>query len=187
MIASVTQRAAGFFVCIMMCALAIPAFAGGGALPVMTPLQEDAGGGVERGARVKAKGELRKGKVMLATDYFFPAGKQGKREAAKRLFKGRSVTLTFFDGQEYHIKLDAERRTDALISVSGRLEGHDLSSFSLTVGPETYVLDLQDLDAGILYNVVGETANGLGTVRAIDVKEAPPFTYSKPLFPPYGE
>ena len=187
MIASVTQRAAGFVVCIMMCALAIQAFAGAGALPVMTPLREDAGAALERGERVKTKEELRKGKVMLATDYFFPAGNQGKREAAKRLFKGRSVTLTFFDGQEYRITLDAERRTDAMISVSGRLEGHDLSSFSLTVGPETYVLDLQDLDAGILYNVVGETKSGFGTVRAIDVKDAPPFTYSKPLFPPSGE
>lgn len=183
-----TKSTRVFLAFLLACALAVPVFAGERGMPVMVPLQEDAAGSASaRGMDLKARKELKKGRVMLATDYFFPAARQGQGKASLRSFRGRTVSLSLFEGQEYRVVVDAESRRDDLVSVSGRLEGHDLSTFSLTVGPKSYILDLQDMQAGILYHVVGETESGVGTIQAVDANAAPPFTYSEPLYPPSGE
>jgi hypothetical protein len=164
----------------------VAAFAGDDALLIMRPVVAEGVEAPETRAQRGPQEVLRRGRVQLATDYFFAVSPAGQRRAAERSYRGRTVDVVVFEDRVLRVMLDGESRREGLVSVSGRLEGHDLSTFSLTVGPEAYVMDVQDMEEGVHYRIVGETATGEGSVEALDARAVPGFTYSEPLLPPAG-
>lgn len=171
---------------IMVLMMACAALAGDDALPIMVPLEGKELDADHAAPLSREAGVIRQGQVLLATDFFFPADVRGERRAALRPFRGRKLGLTIFADRQFTLVLDGETRRDDVLSVTGRLKDHELSTFSLTVGPETYVLHLQDMESGTLYRVVGETDSGVGMAVTQDLTVPPGFTYSEPLVPPAG-
>jgi hypothetical protein len=170
-------------VALMMASVAL---AGNDAVPIMMPMDaKDARAGDTEVLPRDADGS-RQGQVLLATDFFFTTAARGERQAAQRSFRGQRVGLTMFADKRFSLLLDDETRRGDILSVTGRIEGSELGTFSLTVGPETYVLHLQDMESGTLYRVVGDTGSGVGNVVTQDLNAPPPFTYSEPLVPPAG-
>lgn len=128
----------------------------------------------------------RVGSVHFAKDFIVPQNTQtGKHELSKNSFQGQTMAVSFFPGQEFDVTIDSESRPsdDALI-LHGRLKGHGIATFSLTVTPEGYLLTLQNMDTGIMYRVVGASTSGEGHVQEIDMKLIPPRFDSAPLVPP---
>jgi hypothetical protein len=125
----------------------------------------------------------RVGPVVLAADVFLPLlPKRGKREASVMSFLNVPFSVAFFPDEEYQIIIDSDIRLgpDAM-TLGGRLAGHDLASFTLTVTGESYLITLQDIFSALLYRVVGTTETGLGTVTEIDLTQTPPIDYLPPI------
>lgn len=127
----------------------------------------------------------RKGNVRFAVDLFLPPAETGERVAASEAFSGRTLSLFFFPWLEFNIIVDSETRPQPdVLLLNGRLEGADMSTFSMTVTAESYLITLQNLETATLYRVVGDTETGNGEVTEIDLTKLPPVIHSPPLVPP---
>ena len=118
----------------------------------------------------------RNGEVSFAADTFLPKSpKTGKRTAAAASFRGRSLSVSFFPEQTFNIDISRESRPKkGVLSMNGKGRSKKLSTFSMTVTAENYLISYQDLDTATLYRVVGNTQTGLGTVTEIDLEKLPP-------------
>jgi len=129
----------------------------------------------------------RSGAVVLSSDVFLPPQKEegGKRRAAAAAFKGRSMQLSFFEGEPLVVVVDRESRPAAdVLSLTGRQEGRDLSTLSMTVSSTGYRILYRDLDRNLVYKVTGDTQTGQGQVTVIDLKAMPPSRDLPALVPP---
>jgi len=68
--------------------------------------------------------------------------------------------------------------------MNGKGRSKKLSTFSMTVTEENYLISYQDLDTATLYRVVGNTQTGRGTVTEIDLEKLPPSSDLPPRVPP---
>lgn len=127
----------------------------------------------------------RVGAVSFAADLFLPLSTAGNRVAADTSFLGNVLSVSFFPGLDFNIIVDSESSPQPdIVSMSGHLQGADLSTFSLTVTTEGYIITLQNLDTATVYRVVGDTKTRAGQVTEIDLKKMPPLLYTPPLVPP---
>lgn len=128
----------------------------------------------------------RKGAVQFAADAFLPKSKAtGRRMAASASFRGRGLALSFFPDRVFDIEINAESRPKPnVLSMNGRARGKNISTFSITVTPEQYIINYQDLETATLYRVVGDTETGRGQVTEIDLKKVPPAYDAPPRVPP---
>jgi hypothetical protein len=118
--------------------------------------------------------ELRKGGIVLAPGIVLPAP-EAARQAQNIVSKGESVDLSFFPDVTYQITADSQQRLpDGTVTVSARLEDHRIGTVVLTVGPEGFLITLQDLNRGRLYRATGDSRSSMGTVTEIDVTKMPP-------------
>lgn len=118
----------------------------------------------------------RNGEVSFAADTFLPKSpKTGKRAAAAASFRGRSFSVSFFPEKTFDIDINRESRPKkGVLSMNGKGRSKKLSTFSMTVTEENYLISYQDLDTATLYRVIGNTQTGLGTVTEIDLEKLPP-------------
>lgn len=128
--------------------------------------------------RVKEEGKAyikRTGEVSFAVDTFLPKSpKTGRRAAAKASFRGRALSVSFFPEQTYNIDVNHDSRPQKeMLSVNGKGRNKKLSTFSMTVTEDNYIMNYQDLDSATLYRVIGNTQTGLGTVTEIDLEKLP--------------
>ena len=128
----------------------------------------------------------RKGEVSFAVDTFLPKSpKTGRRAAANTSFKGRSLSVSFFPEQTFSIDVNHDSRPQKeMLSVNGKGKSKKLSTFSMTVTEDTYIMNYQDLDTATLYRVIGNTQTGLGTVTEIDLEKLPPSSDLPARVPP---
>ncbi len=129
----------------------------------------------------------RVGSVSFTADLFLPTSAAGNRVAAENSFLGNVLLLSFFPGLDFNIIVDSETRPQQdTVSMSGHLQGADLSTFSMTVTTEGYIISLQNLETATVYRVVGNTKTRAGQVTEIDLKKMPPILYTPPLVPPHN-
>ncbi len=126
----------------------------------------------------------RNGEVSFAVDTFLPKSpKTGKRAAVAATFKGRSLSVSFFPEQTFNIDISRESRPKkSVLSINGKGRNKRLSTFSMTVTEENYLISYQD--TATLYRVVGNTQTGRGTVTEIDLEKLPPASDLPPRIPP---
>ncbi|TWI71174.1 hypothetical protein LZ24_01972 [Desulfobotulus alkaliphilus] len=126
----------------------------------------------------------RTGWVTFKTDIFLPKSDTSDRLASMISFHSIPLSLSFFPEQTYTIIINGESRPrNNTLSLSGKMEGHSLASFSATLTPENYLITLQDLDTAMLYRVTGNTETGEGRVREMDLLAMPPMEHAPPLIP----
>ncbi|PTN33569.1 hypothetical protein [Desulfonatronum sp. SC1] len=128
---------------------------------------------------------IRVGTVVLAVSVFLPPAEvSGKQAAAAASFRDVALSVAFFSDKEYTVGIDSDTRhgPDAM-TLGGRTEDLDLSTFTMTVTRDSYLITFQDLDTATLYRVVGNTGTGLGAVTEIDLTKTPPIEYLPPLIP----
>lgn len=129
----------------------------------------------------------RSGRIMLNADQLLPRSQvTGERQAPPASFTGRAMMLDLFPDRSFDVIVDADSRPRPdVLSINAHLDGtDDLSTFSLTVTPDSYILTLQDMKNATLYRIVGNTATGEGRVTEIDLTKLPPRLDSEPLTPP---
>ncbi len=118
--------------------------------------------------------ELRKGRIALAPGIVPPAP-DAARQAKSIASRDEVVTLSFFPDVTYQITVDSlALLADGTATISGRLGDHPIGTVVVTVGPEGFLITLQDLNRGRLYRATGDSRSAAGTVTEIDVTKMPP-------------
>jgi len=128
---------------------------------------------------------IRQGTVELAVNIFLPRSpEKDKRTVAAAAFQGRNLSIGFFADAEYRLTIDSENRpTHDTILLRGRLPDQDLSTFTMTITPQSYLIRLHDSDKSKLYRVVGDSETGLGRATEIEWDRLPPIRYMPPVIP----
>ena len=125
------------------------------------------------------------GQVKFAADFFVPDAARGFRSSDVEPLQNRLLNISFFPQREFIIRVDYETRNhDNVISIIGHEDGKDISTFSMTVTSESYLINFQDLETSTVYRVVGDTQNNIGVVTEIDLTKMPPILYAPPIVPP---
>ena len=128
----------------------------------------------------------RRGRVTINTAIFEQAliHTDIEREAAPDL-SVQQLLLSFFSGKDFSITVDsATRSKNNILNVRGTVGAHPISSFTMTIGPDSYLLTLQDLDSTFVYRVVGDMGTGVGEVQEIDLSKMPAIYDSEPVVRP---
>jgi hypothetical protein len=157
-------------------------------ITALTPVTPAAPSGKASAKSIQQEHEAyirRNGEVSFAADTFLPKSpKTGKRSAAAASFRGRSLSVSFFPEQTFDIDISRESRPQkGVLSMNGKGRSKKLSTFSMTVTEENYLISYQDLDTATLYRVVGSTQTGRGTVTEIDLEKLPPSSDLPPRVP----
>jgi hypothetical protein len=124
--------------------------------------------------------------VFAARELFLGRGSSGGRDArTSESFAGAEFVLSFFPGQNIRINVDSESESKTgSLSIGGRQQTGDFSTFSMTITDESYLITFQDLQSSMTYKVVGDMATGIGRVTEFDLDKLPPVYDSAPVIPP---
>jgi hypothetical protein len=116
--------------------------------------------------------EVRRGRVALAPE-LLPGAAGGRMGVSKK--EGDTVGIGLFPDVALEAALDSVQEYGAgALVLRGKLKGHRISTVVLTIGPEEFLLTVQDLDRARLYRVKGNSREGTGTVTEIDLRKMPP-------------
>lgn len=128
----------------------------------------------------------RTGTVAFNADLFLPrSAETNQRTATSASFRSNQFNLFFFPGQSFSIVVDSESRPNPnTLLIGGHLYNSDFSTFSLTITPESYLINLQVPGAATVYRVVGNTQTGDGRVTEIDLHKMPPILDGPSPIPP---
>ncbi|NVZ10781.1 hypothetical protein HW932_16065 [Allochromatium humboldtianum] len=128
---------------------------------------------------------VRAGAVILQTDLLDPATGASSRQRASEAPTPKTLALEFFPDAYVEILVTSESRpTPDTLSINGRVSDSDLSTFSMTLTPESYLMTFSDPHSPYLYRVVGDTETGVGRVTEYDPRNRPPVIHSSPIIPP---
>lgn len=135
----------------------------------------------------------RTGEVLFqATDLLPSAAAPPENQATRAddgggqpLLNGKTVHVVLFADKEIFIEIDRESiATGNTINVSGRSPGASLSTFTMTISEQSYLISFKDLETGLHYRVVGDAQSGRGKVTELDFRKMPPIIDAEPLVPP---
>lgn len=177
---------AGIVICLALLFFCAVGIAGQDRIDALHPLDFPAAA-IQKNAEPEVQEPYvsRTGWVELAVDSFFPeAIETGQRKASSMAFKGHGLSISFFSDISFVIEIDSESRPDEdMLLLRGHIQGHEISTFSMTVTRDDYLVRLQDLDTNTVYRVVGDTKTGRGRIVEIDSSMMPPVQHLPPLVP----
>lgn len=133
------------------------------------------------------RGITRTGSVTLGADLLSPPMTSAARHAAQpdATLVSRSLAVEFFPDAYVEVVVSSESRPSPnTLSINGQAPDTDLSTFSLTLTPESYLITFSDPHSDALYRVVGETETGIGTVTEYNRRNQPAVIHEPPLIPP---
>lgn len=115
-------------------------------------------------------------------------------EMCAQMTRGDIVQLRFFDQSggrniaqaqaAYRVTVQSVKRSEnGVVSLTGKVEGHDIETFLLSAGIEGFMITMQDIERKILYRIVGDPRRGEAVVREIDLTKLPPSYDREPLLP----
>ncbi len=121
--------------------------------------------------------EVRKGQIALAPELLpGPAGPAG-RQTGIAASKGDAdtVSISLFADAMFEVIIDSvEDRADGTLIISGRIKDHKIGTVVMTIGPDGFLMTVQDMNRSMLYRVTGDSRQGAGTVTEIDMTKIPP-------------
>lgn len=128
----------------------------------------------------------RMGGVILDRDALLSAATGSAQRAPRDIrFTNKRLALEVFPDVKLDIEVVAESRPDGgILTLHGRKGGKGLSTFALTITPESYIVTYDDPDTTKRYRIVGDTESGGGQVTEIDPKLLPATLDLPPLIPP---
>jgi hypothetical protein len=118
--------------------------------------------------------EVRKGRIALALE-IVPG--VSNRQAEIAVFQGDTDTasISFFADVTYDVIVDSvKHQGDGTMIINGKLKGHTMETVVMTIGPDGFLMTVQDMKKGLLYRVTGDSRQGSGTVTEIDMQNMPP-------------
>jgi len=121
--------------------------------------------------------EVRKGKIALAPELLPKPAEATDRQAGIAASQGDTdtVSINFFTDVTYEVKIDSvKHHADGTMIINGELKDHKIRTVVMTIGPDEFLITIQDMNRSLLYRAKGDTRQGTGTVTEIDMKKIPP-------------
>ena len=119
--------------------------------------------------------EIRQGPVAIALGILPPKASGAARQARIAVTGGDAVTITLFADVTYKVNVNSvKKHPDGTMIISARLNNHNIETVVLTIGPDGFLITLQDLNRNLLYRVTGDSSLAAGTVTEIDPTKIPP-------------
>ena len=117
--------------------------------------------------------EIRKGQIALAPG-IVPQVSGAAGQARIAVSGGDAVSITAFPDATYQATVDSvEYQSDGTMTINARLKDHKIQTVVLTIGPDGFLITLQDLNRHLLYRITGDSRSATGTVTEIDVTKMP--------------
>ena len=120
----------------------------------------------------------RDGRIKLHVSNFFPQILSSRKDGVKKTgsFKGRVMDISFFSDYLVKVLVDSDVRPQQnVLNLAGKLKSlNSMSTFSMTVTDESYLIFVRDLENKRIYRAVGNTQNGTGEVVEYDMTTFPP-------------
>jgi len=121
--------------------------------------------------------EVRKGQIALAQEILRTPAGVAEREAgivgSQR--DTDAVLIGLFADVRYELLIDSvKHHADGTMIISGKLKDHKIGTVVITIGPDGFLMTVQDMNRSRLYRVKGDSRQGSGTVTEIDMKKMPP-------------
>jgi hypothetical protein len=121
--------------------------------------------------------EVRKGRIALSPEIL--PGSSGAVNRQVRIAASKSETdtasISLFADVAYEVIIDSvKHHADGTTIVNGKLKDHTMGTVVMTIGPDGFLITVQDMKKGLLYRVAGDSRQGSGTVTEIDMKKMPP-------------
>jgi hypothetical protein len=119
--------------------------------------------------------EVRRGQIALAPEILPKNAGAVNRQAGIAPSKGDTVSINLFTDAKYDVKIDSvKHQANGTKIISGKLKDHKNRTVVMTIGSEGYLITVQDMNKSMLYRVIGNSRDGLGSVTEIDMKKMPP-------------
>lgn len=94
------------------------------------------------------------------------------------------LVVDFFENSSYRIVVqDVKRLSKNVVTINGRLEDEDMTTFTFTCGKDSYLVTFQNLKENKTYRISGKIKDGIGEVSEIDHKKMPPVIHLPPIIP----
>lgn len=120
----------------------------------------------------------RDGRIKLHVSNFFPQILSSRKDGVKKTgsFKGRVMDISFFADHLVKVLVDSDVRPQQnVLNLAGKLKSlTSMSTFSMTVTDESYLIFVRDLENKRIYRAVGNTQNGTGEGVEYDMTTFPP-------------
>lgn len=121
------------------------------------------------------KHEMRRGGIALSQDILPKSSSAGERRSSVAVSRGERVSIRLFDDVSYDVDIDSTtHHKNGAVSISGKIRDQGMGTVVTTVGPESFLMTVQDMKRSRLYRVKGDSRTGVGTVTEIDTGKIPP-------------
>jgi hypothetical protein len=121
--------------------------------------------------------EMRKGRIALMPEILpRPAGAVG-RQTGIAVSKGDTDTasISLFGDVTYEVIIDSvKHHADGTMTINGKLMNHTMGTVVMTIGPDGFLITVQDMNRALLYRAAGDSRQGSGSVTEINMQNIPP-------------
>jgi hypothetical protein len=148
-----------------------------GAGPLLTWTAEDGGAMQSRSTESLKPYEIRKGRITVSPEILpKPAGAADHRaEIAPSKGDDDTVSVNLFSDVSYDVLVDSvKHQADGTMIINGKLKDHKIGTVVMTIGPDGFLMTVQDMKKGLLYRAAGDSREGSGSVTEVDMKKMPP-------------
>lgn len=116
--------------------------------------------------------EKRKGHIEFSSNVLYPETMMKVNDTLK---------ITFFNDTQYEVIIESiVYNQNGTISISGKIQDTDFSTFVLTLNYEGFIINVKDLKLNYEYYAIGSIINEKGIVTEIDVSKIPQKIYLPP-------
>jgi hypothetical protein len=136
----------------------------------------------EAHAKLKSKDslksyEVRRGQIFLSPELLPKFVDLPENQTGIYVSKGDEdgVIINLFVDVIYEVLIDSvEQLADGTKVINGKIKDHRVGTVVMTIGPDGFIVTVQDMNRSMLYRVKGDSLQGSGTVTEIDMKKVPP-------------
>lgn len=121
--------------------------------------------------------EVRKGQIAISPEILPGAPGMVNRRSEITASKSDTDTasINFFADVTYEVLIDSvKQQADGTMIINGKLKGHTMGTVVMTIGPEGFLVTVQDMNRAFLYRAAGDSRQGSGSVTEIDMTKIPP-------------
>jgi hypothetical protein len=148
-----------------------------GAGPLLSWPVEDGGAIQLRSTESLKPHEVRRGRIALTPEILpGPAGVvNGQAGITASKNESDTSSIGLFSNVVYEVIIDSvKHHGDGTMIINGKLKNHTMGTVVMTIGPDGFLITVQDMNRGLLYRATGDSRQGSGSVTEIDMQKMPP-------------
>jgi hypothetical protein len=173
----VKRNYAGLILAVVVLSLFTQAPVSHGAGPLLTWPVVDGGEIRSRPLESLKPHEVRKGRIALTPQILPRLAGAMDQQIGINISNGdtNTASISLFADVVYEVIINSvKHHTDGTMIISGKLKDHTMGTVVITIGPDGFLITVQDMNRSLLYRAAGDSRQGSGSVTEIDMNKMPP-------------